>query len=29
VLLTPLIYVGHAVFRRLFHIPEKDTPATT
>jgi uncharacterized integral membrane protein (TIGR00697 family) len=27
VLLTPLIYLGHAVFRRWFHIPEKDTPA--
>ena len=28
VLLTPLIYLGHAVFRRVFEIPEKDTPAT-
>ena len=28
VLLTPLIYLGHAVFRRVFAIPEKDTPAT-
>jgi len=27
VLLTPLIYLGHAVFRRLLHVPEKDTPA--
>ena len=29
VLLTPLIYLGHAIFRRVFEIPEKDTPATT
>jgi hypothetical protein len=28
VLLTPLIYLGHAVFRRVFEIPEKDSPAT-
>lgn len=28
VLLTPLIYLGHAVFRRVFQLPEKDTPAT-
>ena len=28
ILLTPLIYLGHALFRRYFHIPEKDTPAT-
>jgi uncharacterized integral membrane protein (TIGR00697 family) len=28
VLLTPLIYLGHAVFRRVFHIPEADTPAS-
>jgi len=28
VLLTPLIYVGHAVFRRYFHLPEGDVPAT-
>jgi len=27
VLLTPLIYLGHAVFRRLLHVQEKDTPA--
>jgi len=27
VLLTPLIYLGHAVFRRLLHLPENDTPA--
>jgi len=27
VLLTPLIYLGHAVFRRVLHMPEKDTPA--
>jgi uncharacterized integral membrane protein (TIGR00697 family) len=27
VLLTPLIYLGHAVFRRLLQLPEKDTPA--
>jgi uncharacterized integral membrane protein (TIGR00697 family) len=27
VLLTPLIYLGHAVFRRVLHVPEKDTPA--
>lgn len=29
VLLTPLIYLGHGVFRRVFAIPEKDTPAIT
>lgn len=29
VLLTPLIYAGHALFRRVFEIPEKDVPATT
>ena len=28
VLLTPLIYLGHALFRRVFELPEKDTPAT-
>ena len=28
VMLTPLIYLGHAVFRRIFQLPEKDTPAT-
>jgi queuosine precursor transporter len=28
VLLTPAIYLGHAVFRRIFQIPEQDTPAT-
>ncbi|HEY4183923.1 MAG TPA: queuosine precursor transporter [Polyangia bacterium] len=28
VLLTPLIYLGHGVFRRVFAIPEKDTPST-
>jgi uncharacterized integral membrane protein (TIGR00697 family) len=28
VLLTPLIYVGHGLFNRYFHVPEKDTPAT-
>src|SRR3569623_1479078 len=27
VLLTPLIYLGHAVVRRLLHLPENDTPA--
>jgi uncharacterized integral membrane protein (TIGR00697 family) len=27
VLLTPLIYVGHGVFRRYFHVAEHDTPA--
>jgi queuosine precursor transporter len=27
VLLTPLIYLGHGVFRRYFHVPERDTPA--
>lgn len=27
ILLTPLIYLGHAVFRRLLHVQEKDTPA--
>lgn len=27
ILLTPLIYLGHAVFRRLLHLPERDTPA--
>lgn len=27
VLLTPLIYLGHGVFRRIFELPEKDTPA--
>lgn len=27
VLLTPLIYLGHALFRRVFQLPEKDTPA--
>jgi uncharacterized integral membrane protein (TIGR00697 family) len=28
VLLTPVIYAGHAFFNRYFHLPEKDTPAT-
>ena len=27
VLLTPLIYLGHGLFRRIFELPEKDTPA--
>ena len=27
VLLTPLIYAGHGLFNRYFHLPEKDTPA--
>ncbi len=27
VLLTPVIYLGHGVFRRFFHIQEKDSPA--
>ena len=27
VLLTPLIYLGHGVFRRYFRIPERDAPA--
>ncbi|MEP6652785.1 MAG: queuosine precursor transporter [Myxococcales bacterium] len=27
VLLTPLIYLGHGLFRRVFQLPEKDTPA--
>jgi uncharacterized integral membrane protein (TIGR00697 family) len=29
VLLTPLIYLGHAVFRRYFHVAEHDMPATS
>jgi queuosine precursor transporter len=28
VLLTPLIYLGHAIFTRWFKLPEKDEPAT-
>lgn len=28
VLLTPAIYLGHALFQRLFRLAEKDTPAT-
>jgi uncharacterized integral membrane protein (TIGR00697 family) len=28
VLLTPLIYLGHAVFTRWFKLPERDTPPT-
>ena len=28
ILLTPLIYLGHAIFRRVFALQEKDTPAT-
>jgi uncharacterized integral membrane protein (TIGR00697 family) len=28
ILLTPLIYAGHGLFNRYFHLPEKDTPAT-
>jgi uncharacterized integral membrane protein (TIGR00697 family) len=28
VLLTPVIYAGHGLFNRYFHLPEKDTPAT-
>ncbi|HSZ82456.1 MAG TPA: queuosine precursor transporter [Polyangia bacterium] len=28
ILLTPLIYAGHGLFNRYFHVPEKDTPAT-
>jgi uncharacterized integral membrane protein (TIGR00697 family) len=28
VLLTPLIYLGHAVFTRWFKLPERDEPAT-
>jgi queuosine precursor transporter len=28
VLLTPLIYLGHAVFTRWFKLPERDTPST-
>jgi queuosine precursor transporter len=28
ILLTPMIYIGHAVFRRILAIPEKDSPAT-
>jgi hypothetical protein len=27
ILLTPLIYAGHGLFNRYFHVPEKDTPA--
>jgi len=27
ILLTPLIYAGHGLFNRYFHLPEKDTPA--
>jgi uncharacterized integral membrane protein (TIGR00697 family) len=28
VLLTPLIYAGHGLFNRYFHLPERDTPAS-
>ena len=28
ILLTPLIYAGHGLFHRWFHVPEKDVPAT-
>jgi queuosine precursor transporter len=28
VLLTPLIYLGHGLFQRYFHLPERDAPAT-
>jgi uncharacterized integral membrane protein (TIGR00697 family) len=27
ILLTPLIYAGHGLFNRYFHLPERDTPA--
>ena len=27
ILLTPLIYAGHGLFNRYFHLPEKDSPA--
>jgi uncharacterized integral membrane protein (TIGR00697 family) len=27
ILLTPVIYLGHGVFRRYFHVAERDTPA--
>ena len=27
ILLTPLIYLGHGLFNRYFHVPEKDSPA--
>jgi queuosine precursor transporter len=27
VLLTPLIYAGHGLFNRYFHLPERDSPA--
>ena len=27
ILLTPLIYAGHGLFNRYFHVPEKDTPS--
>ena len=28
ILLTPVIYAGHGLFNRYFHLPEKDAPAT-
>jgi uncharacterized integral membrane protein (TIGR00697 family) len=28
ILLTPLVYLGHGIFGRHFHLPERDTPAT-
>jgi uncharacterized integral membrane protein (TIGR00697 family) len=27
ILLTPVIYAGHGLFNRYFHLPERDTPA--
>lgn len=27
ILLTPLIYAGHGLFSRYFHLPERDSPA--
>jgi len=27
ILLTPLIYAGHGLFHRYFHLPERDTPS--
>jgi queuosine precursor transporter len=28
ILLTPVIYAGHGLFNRYFHLPEQDSPAT-
>jgi uncharacterized PurR-regulated membrane protein YhhQ (DUF165 family) len=27
ILLTPVIYAFHGLFKRYFHLPERDTPA--